>query len=217
MKINTQPSHLVTYSLSNWTAERKFYGRFYQSQGFKEDKAFTNDCGPTSLAVILNIFLFRNNLSVSPLEKKSIIHSSGFLFWDRLPHWVPRIGGATAPWGMVKAFNHWSKKYNLNWRAERKSRARRAHVLENLMMGKPVSALKIWKTGGAHWVNLVRYSSEKERVYYLDPNPYLQYLPEDKRLQSQTWEEFQEDWSRSNWWSKTLGIKNEMIIYTSLD
>jgi len=217
MKINSQPSRLVTYSLSNWTAERKFYGRFYQSQGFNEKKGFTNDCGPTSLAVILNIFLFQDNLNVQPLEKKSIIHSSGFFFWDRLPQWVPRIGGATAPWGMVKAFNRWAKKYNLDWRAERKSRARRVHVLENLMMGKPVSALKIWKTGGAHWVNLVRYSSEKERVYYLDPNPFLQYLPEDKRLQSQTWEEFQADWSRSKWWSKALGIKNELIIYTHFD
>jgi len=217
MNINTQPSRLVTYSLSNWTAERKFYGRFYQSQGFNNKKGFTNDCGPTSLAVILNIFLFQDNLNIPPLEKKSIIHSSGLIFWDRLPHWVPRIGGATAPWGMAKAFNRWAKKFDLNWRAERKNRARRAHVLENLMMGKPVSALKIWKTGGAHWVNLVRYSSEKERVYYLDPNPFLQYLPEDKRLQSQTWEEFQADWSRSNWWSKALGIKNELIIYTHID
>jgi len=77
--------------------------------------------------------------------------------------------------------------------------------------------LKIWKNGGAHWINLVRYSSKKERLYFLDPNPFLQYLPEEKRLQSQTWEEFHEDWARSNWWSKLLGIKNELIMYSKLD
>jgi hypothetical protein len=217
MVMENKPGRFATFSISDWSAERKYFGRFYLSQGFKEDKGFSNDCGPTSLAIILNIFLFQDNLGKSPLEKSTIISSSGFLFWDRLPQWLPRIGGATAPWGIAKAFNRWSRKYDLKWRAERKSQARRAHVLENLLMGKPVTALKIWRTGGAHWVNLVRYSSDKERLYFLDPNPYLQYLPDEKRLQSQSWEEFQEDWSRTSWWSKLLGIRNELITYSKLD
>lgn len=82
-------------------------------------------------------------------------------------------------------------------------------------MGRPVSVLKIWKTGEAHWITLVRYVSEKERLYFLDPNPYLEYLPEGKRLQSQSWDEFMEDWSRSAWWSKVFGIKQELIIYSN--
>ena len=217
MDLQNKRSRFVTYGISDWAAERKFFGRFYLSQGFKSDKGFTNDCGPTSLAVILNLFLFQQNASISPLEKDTVIRASRFLFWDRIPQWVPRVGGATSPWGMIKAFNRWAHTYNLNWQAVRKSKARKAHVLENLMMGKPVTALKIWKTGGAHWINLVRYSSEKERIYYLDPNPYLQYLPEEKRLQSQTWEEFSEDWTRTNLWSKLLGIHNELIIYTRMD
>jgi len=217
MVMENKTGRFATFSISDWAAERKYFGRFYLSQGFNVDKGFTNDCGPTSLAVILNIFLFQDNLGKSPLEKTTIISSSGFLFWDRLPQWLPRIGGATAPWGIVKAFNHWSRKYDLKLQAERKSHARRAHVLENLLMGKPVTALKIWRTGGAHWVNLVRYSSDKERLYFLDPNPYLQYLTDEKRLQSQSWGEFQEDWSRTNWWSKLLGIRNELITYSKLD
>ena len=208
---------ISTYTISDWSAERKFYGRFYQSQGFFTDNKITNDCGPASLASILNVFLFQDNLLNPPLEKEMVIRALGYAFWNRLPKWVPKVGGATAPWGMVKAFNHWSNKYNLKWKAERKSNSRRAHILENLLLGKPVSALKIWKTGGAHWINLVRYSSEKERLYFLDPNPYLQYLPEEKRLQSQTWEEFKLDWTRTNWWSKLLGIKNELIIYSKLE
>jgi len=217
MEIHKKPDRFTTFSISDWAAERKYFGRFYLSQGFNKNKGFTNDCGPASLAVILNIFLFRDNLGKSSLEKNSIISSSGFHFWDRLPQWIPHVGGATAPWGIVKAFNRWSRQYSLKWHAKRKSNARRVHILENLLMGKPVTVLKIWKNGGAHWINLVRYSSEKERLYFLDPNPFLQYLPEEKRLQSQTWEEFHEDWSRSNWWSKLLGIRNELITYSKLD
>ena len=58
------------------------------------------------------------------------------LFWERLPGWIPKVGGATAPWGMVKAFNHLAGKNNLDWRAERKSHARRAHIIEALMTGQ---------------------------------------------------------------------------------
>ncbi len=201
-------------SLPDWTAERQYLGRFYQSQGFTEKQKFTNDCGPTSLAMTLNMLLFQVNLGASQIDKNKVIRESGFLFWDRLPSWIPKAGGATAPWGMVKAFNRQAASMNLDWRAERRSHSRRAHIIEALMTGKPVSALKLWKRGGAHWLTLIKYSSEKDKLYYLDPNPYLEFLPADKRLQSQTWAEFEIDWSRENWWSRLLGIKNELIIYS---
>ena len=209
-------SRFPVSSVTDWSAERKFYGRFYLSQGFSDKQRFSNDCGPTSLAMILNLFLFQENPGVQSLEKDSIIHSSGFHLWERLPKWLPRFGGATAPWGITRAFNRWAKKYDLNWQADRKSKARKAHILENLLMGQPVTVLKIWRTGGAHWINLVRYASDKQRLYYLDPNPFLEYLPEGKRLQSQSWEEFEADWSRSNLWTKVLGIERELIIYSRI-
>jgi hypothetical protein len=204
----------ISSSISDWTAERQYFGRFYQSQGFTEKPGYTNDCGPASLAVTLNMLRFQANLGTPPIEKTAVIQTSGFLFWDHLPAWLPKIGGATAPWGMVKAFNHLAAKMSLNWRAERRSHARRAHIIEVLMTGRPVSALKVWKVGGAHWVTLVKYSSEKDKLYFLDPNPFLEYLPVEKRLQSQAWAEFDADWSRETWWSKLLGIKNELVIYS---
>jgi len=201
---------------ANWTAERQFYGRFYLSQGFNARQGFSNDCGPTSLAMVLNLLLFQANPGAHPLEKEAIARQSGFWLWERLPGWLPKVGGATAPWGVVNAFNRWARRLGLDWRAERKSRARRAHVLECLMTGRPATALKIWPSGGAHWVNLVRYSAEKDRIYYLDPNPYLEYLDEERRLQSQSWAEFEADWTRRNWWSRLLGIHCELITYTPL-
>jgi hypothetical protein len=204
----------LTANLPDWTAERKFYGRFYLSQGYNTPDAATNDCGPTSLAMVLNLLLFQANLGTSPLGKNAVIRSSGLTPLDRVPAWVPRYGGATAPWGLVKAFNRWAEKFDLGWRAERRSKARRAHVIEQLVTGRPVTALKIWGNGGAHWVNLVRYASEKDKVYFLDPNPWFEHLPEDKRIQSQTWAAFDEDWSRISWWSRLLGIQNEIILYS---
>jgi len=204
-------------SLPGWTAERQYFGRFYLSQGFNKKQGLTNDCGPTSLAVTLNMLIFQAKLGVSMLEKDKLIQTSYFIFWDRLPNWIPGVGGATAPWGMQKAFNQQASKLDLDWRAERKSHARRAHIIEALMMGKPVSALKIWKNAGAHWVTLVRYSNEKDRLYFIDSNPFLAYLPVEKRLQSQPWSEFESDWSREVWWSKLLGIKNELIVYSKID
>jgi hypothetical protein len=215
MDINDLVGKFPVTPVTDWAAERKFFGRFYQSQGFGSKKEINNDCGPASLAVVLNLFLFQASPGTPLLAKETILHSSQFHFWDRLPGWVPRVGGATSPWGLAAAFNRWSRQYQLNWQAQRKSHARKAHVLESLLMGRPVSALKIWNTGGAHWVTLVRYASEKERLYFLDPNPYLEYLPEGKRLQSQSWDAFMEDWSRSVWWSKLLGIKQELIVYTN--
>ena len=204
------------FALPDWTAERQYFGRFYLSQGFNEKKGFTNDCGPTSLAMTLNMLLFQANLGSTWLEKNTVIHASRLFFWERLPGWLPKIGGATAPWGMAKAFNQHAAKMKLDWQAERRKNARRAHIIEALMTGRPVSALKIWPAGGAHWVTLVRYSNEKDMLYYLDPNPYLEFLPAEKRLQSQPWAEFESDWSRENWWSRLLGIRNEIIIYSKV-
>jgi hypothetical protein len=204
-------------SISDWTAERQYFGRFYLSQGFTEKQQFTNDCGPTCLAVTLNMLLFQANVSAPSLDKDSIIQTSGFQFWDRLPGWVPKVGGATPPWGMAKAFNHMASRMNLEWQAEYRNHARRAHIVEALLTGRPVCALKLWKAGGAHWVTLVRYSSENDRLYYLDPNPFLEYLSIDKRLQSQTWAEFEADWSRESWWSRILGIKNGLIIFSKIN
>lgn len=202
--------------MSDWAAERRYFGRFYLSQGFNKNAAFSNDCGPTSLTMVLNLLLFQVNPSMGMLEREDVTRQGRLLPWERLPGWVPKVGGATAPWGVVNAFNRLADRLKLDWHAERRRRARRAHVLESLMTGRPVTVLKIWPSGGAHWVNLVRYIGEKDRLYYLDPNPYLEYLAEERRLQSQCWAEFEADWSRSAWWSRLLGIQNEMISYTKI-
>lgn len=189
------------------------FGQFYMSQGFCEKGIVSNECGPTSLAMIINVILNQENIQSLSLRKENIIHQTHFRLWDRLPKTLPAIGGATAPWGLVAAFNQWMQKLGLPWSAERFSCANRVIILEKIISGKYVSALKIWKNGGAHWVNIVDFSAEDDTLYTLDPNPYLVHLPQNRRVQKESWEKFSADWERRNGWSALLGIDREIIVY----
>lgn len=194
----------------DWTQERARLGAYYQSQGFCADGSMTNDCGPASLATAAN--LLSAGLSLG-MQTAQIIQEARYKAWERLPRWVPNVGGATSPWGLVNSFNAIANREGWEWRAERASHADLTTILHQLLQGIPVTALKIWKNGGAHWVNIVRISSDKSKVYFLDPNPYLENLSPDKRLQTQTWLDFYSDWNRSVWWSRLLRIAREVITY----
>ena len=190
------------------------YGRFYLSQGFKSANKVSNDCGPTTVAMVINTLVDHIHLQTLTLSKDTIINQSGLKLWDRIPAFLPIIGGAMTPWGIVKAFNSWTEKLGLPCRAQRKSHASRLDILENMLVGNIVTILKVWKNGGAHWVNVVDVSTEKDRVYLLDPNPYLVHLASKRRIQSETWEKFAQDWSRQAWWTQLFRFKNEMIYYS---
>ncbi len=190
------------------------FGQFYMSQGFREKGVVSNECGPTSLAMIINIILNQENIQNLSLRKENIIHQTHFRAWDRLPKTIPSIGGATAPWGLVSAFNQWMQKLGLPWSAERYHCANRAIILEKIISGKYVSALKIWKNGGAHWVNIIDFSAEDNMLYTLDPNPYLVHLPQNRRVQKESWEKFSADWQRRNVWSTLLGLDREIIVFS---
>ena len=190
------------------------FGQFYMSQGFREKGVISNDCGPTSLAMIINLILHQENVKNLSLRKENIIYQTNFHFWDRLPRTISGVGGATAPWGLVSAFNQWMQKLGLSWSAERISCANRAIILEKIISGKYISALKIWKDGGAHWVDIIDFSSEDDLVYLLDPNPYLVHLPQNRRVQKESWEKFSADWQRKSIWSTLLGIEREIIVYS---
>lgn len=195
---------------TNWAQERAQLGKYYQSQGYQFDGQMSNDCGPACLATAANLLAVR---AAGVLDRLEVIEGTRFRPWERLPRWLPNIGGATAPWGFVKSFNALAAQENWDWRAERVHQANRMTILQQLMQGIPVTALKIWKNGGAHWVNVVRVSADKGKVYFLDPNPYLENLSPERRLQTQSWQDFYADWNRSVWWSRILGIAREAILY----
>ncbi|KUK46712.1 MAG: hypothetical protein XD73_0416 [Anaerolinea thermophila] len=190
------------------------FGSFYLSQGFRQKGIVSNDCGPTSVAMIINIILTQESVKDLSLRKENIIYQTRFHFWDRLPGTFPNVGGATTPWGIVTAFNQWMLKLGLPWKAERISGASRHTIFEKIVSGKYISALKIWKNGGAHWVNIIDFSAEDNMVFTLDPNPYLVHLPPNRRVQKESWEKFSSDWQRRKVWSSLLGIHKEIIVYS---
>jgi len=191
-----------------------FFGQFYMSQGFRAKGVISNDCGPTSLAMIINVILAQENIQTLSLRKENIIYQSRFHFWDRIPAKLSTMGGATAPWGIVSAFNQWMLKLGLPWSAERISGANRHTIIKNIISGKYISALKVWKNGGAHWVDIIDFSSEDDMVYTLDPNPYLVHLPQNRRVQKESWDKFAADWQRRKFWGYLLGIDRELIVYS---
>ena len=110
-------------------------GLFYMSQGFREKGVVSNDCGPTCLAMIINIILKQENVQNLTLRKENIIYQTQFRPWDRLPAIFPAVAGATAPWGLVSAFNQWMQKLGLGWSAERYHGANRTKKKKKIISG----------------------------------------------------------------------------------
>jgi hypothetical protein len=207
MKSAISDNKLKAYTQVTW-------GQFYQSQGLFNPKLSSNDCGPTCVAMVLNIILFLSDHYDVQVSKKTIIDDLRPRFWERLPDWLPLIGGATAPWGLANSFNRLAHKMRLDWRARRISHGYTHHISSNLGKGNLISFLRIWENGGAHWSNVMDFSLKENSIILLDPSPYLEHIPQDQKIQFKSWKVCRVDWCRQAWWARLLGLKNELIIYT---
>lgn len=161
--------------------------------------------------MVLNIIgsaLERSRLKITKEQVAKAFPSIG-----RIPRCVPAVGGASAPWGMTAAFNHLANQLGMEWHAMRISHASPDDIRNNLKQGNLVSMLRFWEGGGAHWTNVVKFVPEKDKVYMLDPSPYLTKMEASKKVQRVSWKECHRDWNRQPWWAKILGLKRELIIY----
>ena len=163
--------------------------------------------------MMLNLIQKKGSRQKDSLPMQQVMGSLKLWPWERIPGWVPGIGGATAPWGMARLFNRWAKQLKLGWSAERISHAEPELILEQLERGNQLSALRLWENGGAHLSNLLHVSTRGRTVYLLDPNPALEQIPREKKVRAVAWEEFLADWGRQPWWARLLGLKNELILY----
>ena len=190
-------------------------GRFYLSQGMTQQQVPTNDCGPTSVAMMINLIQEQSGIRNEKVSKKEAASATSLM--GRLPNWIPKIGGASAPWGLVNAFNHLALEVHLPWKAQRVSHANPALLTKTLRTSGYASILRVWKKGGAHWSNAIHFDRKEGLIHLLDPNPYLAHLPASKKIQVEVWKTVKQDWERQPWWAKCLGIKGELIIYQSTD
>jgi hypothetical protein len=188
-------------------------GEFYLSQGMSQKHIPTNDCGPTSVAMIINMIRAQSGIRDKKVTKKEV--ALFFPLFGRLPNWIPKTGGASAPWGLAKAFNHFAQENRIPWEARRVSQADPAFISKTLQESGFVSILRFWENGGAHWSNVVYFDPGKGVIHLLDPSPYLVHLPDAEKIQIEDWKMVKQDWERQPSWAKYLGLKREIIIYQS--
>jgi hypothetical protein len=198
-KINKQP-----YAL-------RYYGRFYLSQGFTKGHISTNDCGPTCVAMMLNLIQEKASLQRKDITKQEVIERMPW--YGRLPGWVPSVGGASAPWGLAAAFNHLARELGLPWQAVRMHAGSQGQINQALKANGLVSLLRFWEKGGAHWCNIVGLQADSEKWVILDPNPSLEKTAGDKKASITSFACLREDWERRPWWAACIGLKMELVVY----
>jgi len=190
-----------------WLDDRAVLGKYYQSQGRLPTGVWTNDCGPTNLAMVLNYLA-----GDSTWTKDTVAPYLWRLGWP----FPQSIRGATPPWSMSKAFNNLAEQENLPWTSRWLGGGTREHLIVNLQRGSPTTIILVWSNGGAHYVTVVGYDPDTDIFYLLDPDPDYEEsgLPPEKCIGEMRWENLTEHWSRQVWWTRLLWLHNEMIVYS---
>lgn len=189
--------------------------RFYLSQGFSMSRKSSNDCGPTCAAMVLNVLIELNGLKAKKVSKIDVI--ARIPPFGRIPGWIPKFGGATAPWGLTTAFKRLAQEHNLPWQAQRIRNASLRQVRKFIHSGGYVTFLRFWEKGGAHWTNMMGMTADQKQFILLDPNPFLSKLKASERIRVADQSMILPDWQRQPWWAALLGLKNEIIWYSKIN
>jgi hypothetical protein len=182
-------------------------GGVYQYQGRD-----TNNCGPTNLAMIINLQLAGHGANYrvdrAKLGDEMQASSRGFgLTGYRFTAWTGRVKGATPPWSMVRAYRKINqglrgKGYvelgKMSWRVG----GTREELIANLRAGVLSTLMLVWKKLGAHYVTVVGYDPAGDAFLLLDPGTGGDKSDWDPaaRLRCVPWPELDQDWSRRAWW-----------------
>jgi len=196
-------------------------GSVHQYQG-----AGTNDCGPTSLAVAINLLLLRGGFTTNPhqLPKQTLADAMqadsrcfglcGYRI-TRNFFGFPVKGATFAKSGMLRAFND----FNAVWmaagnpslgRGEFRTGGTKAHLIDNLQRGRVTSVRWVWEkpyTNGAHWVTVVGFNPADDEFYVLNSAlPHRAIAREN--IQRVPWVAFREWWRRPFFFSR-----NQMLTF----
>ena len=118
--------------------------------------------------------------------------------------------GATHPLGIVNQYNRLSNMLNIARKAVHISHGTKDQLLNEINNQNPVTVIKIWKNGGAHYITIIAYDEPSDTIFYMDPKDIE---PNVEKVISESWSDFSDDWSRQAPWSESLHMQNEMIVY----
>jgi hypothetical protein len=175
----------------------------------------TNHCGPTTLAMIINMILGEKGydykqVSFNDLQAAMQSGSLGFGFTgyrlnlDFLQevHIADKVTGATLPWGLVQAFKDFNEGLqraggpNLG-AVTFAEKGTKQDLLDNLKQEFKTAIMLVWpNNGGAHWIAVAGYNPDTDEFSILDP------ANAKGGLSTMPWSQLSEHWSRP------IGITN---------
>jgi hypothetical protein len=192
-------------------------GAVYQYQGSR-----TNDCGPFSLAMVINLQLGANRVDGDELGDLMQARSWGFgLIRYRFTSWMGKRVGATSPWGLAAAYRAFGARLagvgpgqlgRMRWRVG----GTKERLTDNVARGVLSTLLLVWKgADSAHFATVVGYDAGNDRFLMLDSatGGDKSGLPAEERILAVPWEKLDSDWSRRAWWFLWL---NRVMIETEL-
>ncbi len=170
----------------------------------------TNHCGPTTLAMVINLTFQKLGYSPSlvkfdDLQTAMQNGSLGFGFTGyRLGSTsllqelkiAPNITGATLPWGLAQAFKDFNEGLikaggpDLG-KAEFAEGGTREDLLDNIKRGCQTAVMVVWPDNhGAHWMAVAGFDTKTDEVHLLDP------ANGKGGITKMAWATFNEHWSR---------------------
>jgi hypothetical protein len=175
----------------------------------------TNHCGPTTLAMIINMILGEQGYdcqSVNFFDLQSVMQKGSLAFGltgyrlntDFLQQVKigANISGATLPWGLAQAFKDFSEGLKKAGgpslgTATFAEKGTKQDLIDNLNQGYKTAIMLVWpNNAGAHWIAVVDYDADADTFFILDPAD-----PKDE-LSKMPWSKLSEHWSRP------IGITN---------
>jgi RHS repeat-associated protein len=191
------PTSTPTPMPVSWVHPRGSLNSFHQQQ-------IGNACGPTSLAMNMNIKLAKMGISerIDAAEFADALQgaSQGLGTSGYRITWPPSIRGATLPSGMVMAFNdsntEWVNAGGPSLGTIESAQGGRQDLINNMNNGYPTSALwtydeSIDGISGGHWVSVVGYDPNKNEVQILNP------ASGSGRVEQVDWAAFDRLWSNN--------------------
>lgn len=98
-------------------------------------------------------------------------------------------------------------------RAVQSTHGTKEQLVNELQDGNPVSVIKVWENGNAHWVTVVGYDKPTDYVYFIDPYEGHSDRSAVDKVRHQGWSDFASEWGNQATWTKLVYIKNEMILF----
>jgi hypothetical protein len=211
-----KPEVLQDYAAQIASHLRKQAGDLFDLKAVHQYQgAGTNHCGPTTLAMVINMMLGEqgydckmvnfNDLQAAMQKGSLAFGLTGYRLNTDFLQEVKigdNITGATLPWGLAQAFkdfNEGLKKSggpNLG-SATFAEKGDKQDLLDNINNGYKTAIMLVWpNNAGAHWVAVAGYEAATDTFLLLDPaNPKGELSP-------MPWSQLSEHWSRP------LGITN---------